>query len=71
MKRYIPRPTHFAFGKPGDQHADSPCGYTSMWHRGLGYTRKPRQVTCIRCKAWLRKEARRLAASVVIEGTAL
>lgn len=50
MTTYLRRPTHYAVGTS----KDSACGYTSMWQRGLGYTRDIEQVSCKRCRAWLK-----------------
>lgn len=56
------RVTHYAIGAT----PDSPCGYMSLWHRGLNYTRNIGQVTCSRCVRWIAREgADRPGAKVV------
>lgn len=58
MTTYKRGTLHYAIGTS----TDSPCGLTSMWHRGLIYDRDPERVTCGHCLRWLRKQAARVAS---------
>lgn len=47
-------PTHYAFGPQGASNNDSPCGLLGLWLRGVKYTRERGQVSCRRCRKWIK-----------------